>query len=312
MYAPFGTGALVAGRSCIGARPSHPGGGTVRAVTLDDVVWADLPDREESGSPNVVGAVALAAAIEALTAIGMDRLARHEADLTAYATARLAAVPGLTLHGPAGADRVGVIALSVAGRPHALVAAVLADEHGVGVRSGCFCAHPYIAHLLRLDRSATCGVGRPRRGRGPARRPRAGPPQPGLLQRPRRRRSRRGRAARTSPMARSGASTSSRPTARSPPPPDPGTGTSPVEGGASTPSRCLLARWYPTAADVDRVHHAQQVTTAHQEAPRVGGGGNPPRGIGSLRRRRRRRHPPTPRPRRPRPTSRPPSPRDDR
>ena len=59
----------------------------MRAVTLDDVVWADLPDREESGSPNVVGAVALAAAIEALTAIGMERLARHEADLTAYAVA---------------------------------------------------------------------------------------------------------------------------------------------------------------------------------------------------------------------------------
>lgn len=155
LYAPFGSGALVAGRSCIGPRASQPGGGTVQAVTLDDVVWADLPDREESGSPNVVGAVALAAAIEALTSIGMERLARHETDLTAYAVARLAAVPGLTLHGPAGVDRVGAIALSVAGRPHALVAAVLADEHGVGVRSGCFCAHPYLAHLLGLDRAAT-------------------------------------------------------------------------------------------------------------------------------------------------------------
>ena len=104
---------------------TSPGGGTVQAVTLDDVVWADLPDREESGSPNVVGAVALAAAIEALTAIGMTRLAAHETDLTGYAIARLAAVPGLTLHGPAGVDRVGVDRPSVAGRPHALVAAVL-------------------------------------------------------------------------------------------------------------------------------------------------------------------------------------------
>ena len=59
-------------------------------VTVDDVLWADLPDREEAGSPNVVGAVALAAAIEALTAVGLGRLAAHEGALTRYATARLA------------------------------------------------------------------------------------------------------------------------------------------------------------------------------------------------------------------------------
>ena len=66
MYAPFGTGGLVGDRSCFGPAASHPGGGTVEAVSVDDVVWADLPDREEGGSPNVVGAVALGAATQAL------------------------------------------------------------------------------------------------------------------------------------------------------------------------------------------------------------------------------------------------------
>ncbi len=154
MYAPFGTGALVGDRSCFGPAASHPGGGTVEAVSVDDVVWADLPDREEGGSPNVVGAVALGAATQALSAFGLDRIHAHEAELTRYAVERLGCVPGLTLHGPAcepaAADRVGVIPFAMAGLDHAFVAAVLGYEHGIGVRSGCFCAHPYLAHLLHL------------------------------------------------------------------------------------------------------------------------------------------------------------------
>ena len=87
-----------------------------------------------SREAQTLGAVALAAAIEALTSIGMERLPRHETDLTAYAVARLAAVPGLTLHGPAGVDRVGAIVLPVAGRPHRRVAGILADW---STASGC-------------------------------------------------------------------------------------------------------------------------------------------------------------------------------
>ena len=65
--------------------PDYSGGGTVEIVTEDAVYWAGPPDREEAGSPNVIGAVAMAAACKALTEIGMDRLAAHEADLTRYA-----------------------------------------------------------------------------------------------------------------------------------------------------------------------------------------------------------------------------------
>jgi selenocysteine lyase/cysteine desulfurase len=159
MYAPFGTGVLVGPREAFGAVPHDSGGGTVAAVTADAVAWADLPDREEAGSPNVVGAVATAAAAQAIASIGFDEIVRHERRLTGHAIDRLAGVPGVRLHGPAvqgpaGADRVGVITFTVDELEHGLVAAVLGYEHGVGVRSGCFCAHPYVAGLLGLDRTA--------------------------------------------------------------------------------------------------------------------------------------------------------------
>jgi selenocysteine lyase/cysteine desulfurase len=153
LYAPFGSGALIGSRAAFGDIPDHCGGGTVNAVTVDDVAWAELPDREEAGSPNVVGAVALAAAVETITAMGRERIAAHEAALLRYTTARLAKVPGLNLHGPADlAGRVGVVPFTLAGVDHGLVAAILGYEHAVGVRSGCFCAHPYISHLLGMGR----------------------------------------------------------------------------------------------------------------------------------------------------------------
>jgi selenocysteine lyase/cysteine desulfurase len=165
MYAPFGTGALV-GRRDIFERgdPDMTGGGTVEIVTLDDVVWAGPPDREEAGSPNTVGAVALAAAIRQLESIGMDSVAQHEAMLTEYALKRLPEVPGIYILGdgdPArAATRLGVIPFGLQGISHFKVAAVLGYEFGIGVRSGCFCAHPYILHLLKLSPQEASAVRR--------------------------------------------------------------------------------------------------------------------------------------------------------
>lgn len=156
MYAPFGTGALIGRRDTFehGA-PEYRGGGTIEFVSLDDVTWAEGPDRDEAGTPNVVGAVALAAALQALQRIGMDRVARHETELTAYALARLAEIDGLRIYGEAepvrAAHRLGVITFNLAGLSHFLVAAVLATEFGIGVRNGCFCAHPYLVRLLGLS-----------------------------------------------------------------------------------------------------------------------------------------------------------------
>jgi selenocysteine lyase/cysteine desulfurase len=154
VYAPFGTGALIGRRDAFGPKPHSPGGGTVRAVTRNDVIWDDLPEREEGGSPNVIGAVALAAAVARLAEAGLGRIAAHERELAACVMDRLAAVPGVTVHGPVGpgaaGGKVGVVPFTLDGRDPGWVAAVLGYEHGIGVRSGCFCAQPYIAHLLGM------------------------------------------------------------------------------------------------------------------------------------------------------------------
>jgi cysteine desulfurase/selenocysteine lyase len=165
MYAPFGTGVLIGRRDTFerGA-PEQRGGGTVMFVSQDDVTWAAAPDRDEAGSPNVVGAVALAAAIQALTHEGMDRLAQHEAMLTAHALAGLAAIPGVRVYGDADpahtGDRLGVITFNIEQLPHALVAAILSTEYAIGVRNGCFCAHPYLMHLLGIDAAEAAQVRR--------------------------------------------------------------------------------------------------------------------------------------------------------
>jgi len=160
MYAPFGTGALVGPREVfVASAPEYQGGGTVDAVTLDEVLWADTPDREEAGSPNVIGAVALAAAANALMDIGMDAIAGHENDLVVHALERLARVPGMRIYGETdprkAREKVGVIPFNLERVPHALVASVLGYEGGIGVRHGCFCAHPYVVHLLGLSAKET-------------------------------------------------------------------------------------------------------------------------------------------------------------
>ena len=156
MYAPFGTGALV-GRSdtFLQGDPDLVGGGTVDIVTVDSVKWAGLPDKEEAGSPNVVGAVALAKALLTLQQIGMPAVAEHEAGLTARLLSKLANVDGVTVYGLAdpglAAERVGVVPFNVEGMSHYLLAAVLSAEGGIGVRNGCFCAHPYLLDLLHVS-----------------------------------------------------------------------------------------------------------------------------------------------------------------
>ena len=157
MYAPFGTGALVGPRDTfLHDPPEYQGGGTVDIVTPAEVYWADLPDRDEACSPNVVGAVAMAVAARTLMDIGMDRIERHEAQLTRYALERLQSVPEIVMYGetnPAAqdGDRVGVIPFNLGTTHHALVAAILGSEAGIGVRNGCFCAQSYVAQLLRLS-----------------------------------------------------------------------------------------------------------------------------------------------------------------
>jgi selenocysteine lyase/cysteine desulfurase len=156
MYAPYGTGALVGRRDTfLRGDPDTVGGGTVDIVTVDEVQWAGLPDREEAGSPNVVGAVALAKALRCLQQMGMEAVAEHEAHLTADLLRKLASLDQVQVYGIADpgrvSEKVGVVPINVAGLSHYLVAAILSAEGGIGVRNGCFCAHPYLLELMEVS-----------------------------------------------------------------------------------------------------------------------------------------------------------------
>jgi cysteine desulfurase/selenocysteine lyase len=166
MYAPFGIGVLVGPRDFFAeGEPDLVGGGTVSFVGVDEVEWAAPPQKDEAGSPNVVGAVALAEAITLLTSVGMDAIAEHECALLEYAIPRMQRIRGVTIHGPvANLNRkVGVIPFTIEGMDHALVATILSVEYGIGVRNGNFCAQPYVRTLLdvspadeKANRAARC------------------------------------------------------------------------------------------------------------------------------------------------------------
>lgn len=150
MYAPFGAGVLTGPRRAFtDGDPFLVGGGAVDLVQFDEVLWTAPPDREEAGSPNVIGAIALHAAISTLTGIGWTALTSHEHQIAAALRQGLAAIPGVCLLGPSpDVDTLPVAAFTVDGIPHGLVAARLAAEEAIAVRHGCFCAHPYLMRLL--------------------------------------------------------------------------------------------------------------------------------------------------------------------
>ncbi|AGA68124.1 selenocysteine lyase [Desulfitobacterium dichloroeliminans LMG P-21439] len=159
MYAPFGTGVLIGPRAFFeqGA-PDYSGGGTAQLVTPDRIIWEDAPHKEEAGTPNLMGVVALVAAIRTLSALGMKKVLQHEEELLGYAYERLRWMDGLTFYGgiPLNqqqlSQRIGVIPFNVEGLFHEDVAELLAREGGIAVRNGCFCAQPYVQRLLHISK----------------------------------------------------------------------------------------------------------------------------------------------------------------
>ena len=150
LYAPYGAGALVGRRDWLDAcAPYLAGGGAVVRVDQQGVAWQPAPHRHEGGTPNVLGAAALAQACRTLAPVLDGVGPAHERALLDRLTAGLATVPGLTplRIWPDSTDRVAVASFTLAGRSAASVAAYLSAEHGIGVRDGRFCAHPLLARL---------------------------------------------------------------------------------------------------------------------------------------------------------------------
>jgi selenocysteine lyase/cysteine desulfurase len=155
IYAPGSPGAVIAKKSLLNAiKPAELGGGMVDDVYIEEYMpTATLPDREEAGTPNIVGAIMLGAVLDLLTRIGMDKVREKEIDLIDYAWKALSGIEGVTLYGPDPADipRTGTLTFNIKGFDHGLTAAAINDYHNIQVRNGCFCAHPYVRELLKRE-----------------------------------------------------------------------------------------------------------------------------------------------------------------
>lgn len=154
-YAPLGSAVLIGPRDVLDAAPPYiPGGGTVSWVTRGDVGFAPSPDRHMGGTPNIVGAIAFAAATEFLDGLGMSKVYAHEQAVLRHAMRRFAELEdehGIRLLGPrAPKEKVGVLSFDVPGRRHELVSSILSHEFGIATRNGCFCAQPMLNRLLGL------------------------------------------------------------------------------------------------------------------------------------------------------------------
>ena len=152
MLGPMGIGGLAARREVLERMPPWVmGGDMIQVVEDEDSTWNVLPHKFEAGTPNVAGAVGLAAAVAYLERIGMEAVARHERAMVAYAHGRLSAIDGVRIFGPPPERRSGVVSFTLGDiHPHDL--ATILDGEGVCIRAGHHCAQPL---MRRLDVPAT-------------------------------------------------------------------------------------------------------------------------------------------------------------
>lgn len=150
MYAPFGCGALIGKKDVLAdAHPLLVGGGVARLVTHTSLDWNETPYRDEAGTPNVIGVTAWTEAIRILTEIGWSEMAKHEMRLLHRLVQEMRSIDGIRLYG-GDDDGVSLFSFTLEGMDHRMVSRILSYEDGIAVRSGLFCAHPYVTRLLDL------------------------------------------------------------------------------------------------------------------------------------------------------------------
>ncbi len=155
-YTPGSPGVVIARKDhLLSIEPEEVGGGMVSRVLEDRyMVKQEFPDREEAGTPNIPGAIALAATIEILDRIGMEFLAEEEDEVMVKAIKAIAQIPEIIVYGGTNLEecpRAASISFNIHGLDHGLVAALLNDRYNIAVRNQCFCAHPYVKEMMAAD-----------------------------------------------------------------------------------------------------------------------------------------------------------------
>lgn len=156
LYGPTGIGVLWGRAALLAAMPPYQGGGAmIDRVSFAGTTYAPPPQRFEAGTPHIVGAVGLAAAIDWVEGVGLARIHAHEAALVARARTALSAINSVTLFGPE--ESAGIISFAVKGvHPHDI--GTILDEDGVAIRAGHHCAQP-LMEVLRVDATARASFG---------------------------------------------------------------------------------------------------------------------------------------------------------
>jgi len=146
LFGPSGVGVLYGRRELLEAMPPYQGGGEmIELVTFERTTYAPPPHKFEAGTPNISGVVGLGAAVDYVSALGLDAITAHEHSLLEYATAQLAAIPGLRIIGTAASKAAVVSFVLDFAHPHDV--GTILDQHGIAVRTGHHCAQPVMARF---------------------------------------------------------------------------------------------------------------------------------------------------------------------
>jgi cysteine desulfurase/selenocysteine lyase len=157
LYGPSGIGVLYGKEAILDAMPPFMGGGDmIGSVSFEKTTWAPLPAKFEAGTPAIVQAIGLGAAVDYMTALGRKRIAAHEHDLLNYATQQLASIDGLKIYGTA-PNKAAVISFTL-GNIHAHDVSTIVDRAGVAIRAGHHCAEP-LMHRLGVAATARASFG---------------------------------------------------------------------------------------------------------------------------------------------------------
>jgi len=153
LYGPSGSGAIyIKSARMAEMQPFLGGGDMIREVHRDEITWNDPPMKFEAGTPGIVQQIGLGVALDYMSAVGMEAIAAHEADLTQYARTRLAGLNWLNVQGNS-AHKGAIFSFTIDGAAHAHDISTVLDKKGVAVRAGHHCAQPLMEHM---GVTATC------------------------------------------------------------------------------------------------------------------------------------------------------------